>query len=262
MTEHAFEPELDQPTPRRLAARDGCGYGCGLWAVRLFLLPHTLAGLFLAYQAVRATVLYLGVLLAGTDVEGHITAKTEHQHRNGAYYTADYAFTVDGDACAAQMPITAQEYAALRVGQAVPVRVWDAAPHVPHWVDAAASSPLKPVGAVWFGALFWNGFMSVVVWFLYVHPWRQRQLVRYGVPTRGVVRAIAFCKDGKAAARRITYDYTPGPSEVFGGPRSGSVKVTPAKAAEVKVGNVLTVLYDPRRPHRSVLYRFSNYRAR
>jgi hypothetical protein len=29
MTEHAFEPELDQPTPRRIAAR-GWGYGCGL----------------------------------------------------------------------------------------------------------------------------------------------------------------------------------------------------------------------------------------
>jgi hypothetical protein len=262
MSEHTFEPELDQPTPRRVAARDGCTYGCGLWVGRLFLLPHTLAGLFILYQALRATVLYLGVLLAGTDVEGHITAKTEHPHRKGAYYTADYAFTVDGDAYAAQMPINADEYAALRVGQTIPVRAWDAAPHAAHWVDAAASSPLKPVGAAWFGALLWNGFMSVVVWFLYVVPWRRRQLVRYGVPTAGVVRAIVYCKDGKADARRIEYEYTPGPSELFRDRLSGSVKITPQRAAEVKVGNVLTVLYDPRRPKRSVLYKFSDYKAR
>src|SRR4051794_10462245 len=92
----AFEPELDQPTPRRVAAREGCGYGCGLWAVRLFCLPHTLIGPFLAYQAARAVVLYLGVMLGGTDVEGHLTRKAEHAGKKGRNYTADYVFVVGG----------------------------------------------------------------------------------------------------------------------------------------------------------------------
>src|SRR5262245_58738012 len=69
---HLFEPELVQPAPRRVRARDGCGLGCALWGGRVISLPHTLAGVFLLYQALRVTVIYFAVLLAGTDVEGHI----------------------------------------------------------------------------------------------------------------------------------------------------------------------------------------------
>jgi hypothetical protein len=261
MPPHAFEPELDQPFPRRVVARDGCTYGCGLWLGRLFMLPHTLAGLFILYLALRATVLYLGVLLAGTEIEGHITAKSERLGKKTTHYMADYAFAVNGDTYAAEMTVDVNEYAALREGQTIAVRAWEPSPHAAHWVRGFGGHPLAPVLAAWFGALFWNGFMGVITWFLYVAPWRKRRLVRYGVPTTGVVRAIAYCKDGKAEARRIEYEYTPGPSEVFGGRRSASVKVTPAQAKEVKVGNVLTVLYDPRRPRRSVLYRFSDYKA-
>jgi hypothetical protein len=202
------------------------------------------------------------VLLAGTDVEGRITQKAERPGKKGPSYSADYVYTVGETEYAARTSLTADDYAGLEVGQTIPVRAWEAAPEIGHWPGVPGDQPVRGVVGLGVAALFWNGIMSIFLWFLYVVPWRQRQLVRYGVPTRGVVRAIAFCKDGKAEARRITYDYTPGPSAVFGGQRSGSVKVTPAKAAEVKVGNVLTVLYDPRRPHRSVLYRLGNYRAR
>jgi hypothetical protein len=262
MSAHTFEPELDQPTPRRIAAREGCAHGCGLWFVRLFCLPHTLAGPFLVYQAVRAIVLYLGVQYAGTDVEGAIVQKAEHSVKKGRYYTADYVFTVGGVEYTGHVQLNAETYAALREGQPIPVRVWESAPQAGHSWDGSEAGSLAGVKGLCFAALAWNAGLSVLVWFLYVRPWRQRQLVRYGQPTAGVVREVALSKNGKTPAYRIRYEYTPGPSEIFGGRRSGSVKVSPLKlAADVKVGDVMTVLYDPRRPRRNVLYRFGDYKA-
>jgi hypothetical protein len=262
MSPHTFEPELDQPTPRRIAAREGCAYGCGLWAVRLFCLPHTLIGPWLIYQAVRAVVLSLGVLVAGVDVQGTVTRKTETQHRKGPYYSADYVFTVDSTQYSAQTALNADEYASLREGQAIRVRVWEAFPQSAHWPGVSGSPPYGSVGGLCLAALFWNGIMSFVVWKFYVHPWRQRRLVRHGVPAAGLVHETKTWPEKQGPAYRIRYTYTPGPSDLFADRQSGSVKVShPQSAVDVKVGDVLTVLYDPRRPRRSLLYRFGDYKA-
>jgi len=90
-----FEPELDQPLPRRVRAREGCGYGCGIWFFRLFMLPHTIIGPWLVFKAISNIVLYLGVLLAGQDMDGKIIRKFETQGKKGPYYFAEYVFTFD-----------------------------------------------------------------------------------------------------------------------------------------------------------------------
>lgn len=262
MSPHPFEPELDQPTPRRIAAREGCAYGCGLWGVRLFCLPHTLIGPFLAYQAVRALVLYLGVLWAGTEVDGTITHKDERPGKTGTYYTADYVFAVGGVEYTGHTQPDAETYAALQEGEPIRVRVWEAAPEDGHSWDGSEAGSLRTVGGLCFAALFWNAMISIIVWQFYVRPWRQRQLVRYGVPTAGVVRQVKAWPEKRGQAYRVRYEYTPGPSDLFEERQSGSVRVWPPNsAADVKAGDVLTVLYDPRRPRRSVLYRFSDYKA-
>jgi Protein of unknown function (DUF3592) len=262
MSPHAYEPELDQPTPRRVAAREGCAYGCGLWAVRLFCLPHTLVGPFIAYQAVRAVILSLGVLLAGVEVEGTVTRKAETQHRKGPYYSADYVFTVDHAQYTAQTMLDADEYASLHEGQPIPVRVWEAFPQSGHWPGVSGSPPYGSVVGLCLGALFWNGMVSFIVWKFYLRPWRRRRLVRYGVPAVGRVHEVRVSQEKGGPAYRVYYTFTAGPSELFGGRQSGSVRVSPPNdASDVKAGDVLTVLYDPKRPRRSLLYRFADHKA-
>jgi Protein of unknown function (DUF3592) len=263
MSPHTFEPELDQPTPRRVAAREGCAYGCGLWFVRLFALPHTLAGPFLLYQAGRAIVLYLGVLLAGTEVEGTITKTAEHTGKKGTSYTADYVYTLDGAEYTAQTSLDADEFATLRKGQAIPVRVWEVAPDDAHWAGVSGNHPLRGVGGACFGAGIWNGALAVFIYFFYVRPWRRRWLVRYGVPTPGVVRSVAVVHENKQLAYKVRYEYAvPAGHRTAGGRYTGSVKASKdSGAADVRVGDVLTVLYDPWRPWGSLLYRFADHKA-
>jgi hypothetical protein len=260
MTAPTFEPELAQPTPRRIAAREGCVLGCLLWAGRLLALPHTLAGLYLIYQAAKATVLYFGVLWAGVEVEGRVTGKAEHTTRKGTvYYTVDYVFPVDGFEHAWQFQPDADRYAAIREGQPIAVRAWPAAPRDGHWVDGRGGPSGLSAGPAWFAALFWNGIVSLLVWYLYVRPYRQRQLIRYGVPTTGIVREVAVADSRSTDRFTVRYEYA-----VPAGHRTLRGKATALQhlgAAELTPGDVLTVLYDPRRPRRSLAYRFSDYQA-
>ena len=75
MTNSTFEPELNCPTPRSLRYRGGFGAGCSTWFVRLFMLPHTLAGLFLLGTAMVSTGVYIDVWLFGADYDGQIVKK-------------------------------------------------------------------------------------------------------------------------------------------------------------------------------------------
>jgi Protein of unknown function (DUF3592) len=263
VTTPAFEPELLQPTPRRLSALDGCAAGCVLWPIRLFILPHTLVGPFLIYQAVKATVLYFGVLWAGVEVEGHVTGKAEHPSRKGSYYTADYAFAVDGIEYAGQFQPDAGRYALLQEGQPIPVRAWPAAPRDGHWTGSSGAT-LGAAGTAWVMALFWNGILSVFLWQLYVRPYRQRRLVRYGVPTAGIVRAVTAQESRQPPETyQVRYEYAvPAGHRTAGGLFHGTATAHRNQGdAELRPGDVLTVLYDPRRPRRSVLYRFGDYKA-
>jgi hypothetical protein len=257
-----FEPELAQPTPRRIEAREGCALGCGLWAVRLFCMPHTLVGPFLVYQAAKATVLWVGLWLAGVAVEGRVVGKAEHPSRKGAYYTVEYAFNVDGIPYSGEWQPTAEEYAGIREGQPVALRVWEFSPEEGHRVEGRGMSG-GSAGALWVMALFWNGIIGFVVWKFYYLPYRQRQLVRYGVPTAGIVRDLSVPDMKRPESLHVKYEYAVPAGHrtaggVFKGSNFGSWHPVDGK---LKPGDLITVLYDPKGPRRSLAYRFCDYKA-
>jgi Protein of unknown function (DUF3592) len=268
MSDPSFEPELNQPVPRRLTARHGWDHGCGLWAVRLFILPHTLAGPFLIFLALSRIVLCLGVLLAGTDVEGRIVRKIETQGKKGPHYSAEYVYTVDGADYTATTSMGVEEYMATRAGQTFNVKVFAPGVEAGHWPDVGNFSPIWDVVGHCFIALFWNGILSVFLYHLYYWPWRQRWLVRWGRATQGIVRKVETWQS-KGTHVRVKYEYAVLPGEIFGRVLTRSVTAT-GKVAEaltgkgtvrLKAGDVVTVLYNLRRPQRSLVYALSDYKA-
>lgn len=265
MPEYALEPELNTPPPRTVRARGGWDYGCGLWAIRVFILPHTLAGVFLAFQAVSGIVLYLGVLFVGTEVDGRIAKKSETEGKKGTHYEVEYVFTLNGNDYADKSGLKAEDYAAINEGQRIPVRVLAIFPQSGHWPGIAGVSPISGVVSSCFGALLWNGILSVFLWYLYVRPWRQRQLVRFGVPVAGTVFEVTSTPAKSGKGYTIRYQY-PLPIDPETGDiernATGKIYIEPPKSAEdIHSGDVLTVLYDPRKPSRSILYHFSDYKA-
>src|SRR5262245_47325859 len=256
-----IEPELNQSVPRRATPREGgCAYGCALWPIRLFILPHTLAGAYVIFMALSRIVLCLGVWLAGTDVDGRIVRKIETRGKKGPHYSAEYVYTFDRGEYTATVSMHADEWAATREGQTFNVRVLVPGPEGGHWPGVGNVSPLADVLGLCFIALFWNGILSVFLYHLYYRPWRHRWMVRRGHATQGIVREVQKWQN-KGTNVRIKYEYAVLPGEIFGRVLTGSVTATGKEAEVMKVGDVVTVLYSPRRPRRSLLYALAMFKA-
>jgi len=262
MTTTSFERELDQPVPRRATPREGWAHGCALWPVRLFVLPHTLAGPLLVFLAVSRVVLCLGVLFAGEDVQAHVVRKIETKGKNGPHYSAEYVYTVDQTEYSGTVSMDADEFAATREGQSFTAKVFVPGTEGGHWPGVGGYSPGWDVGGICFGALFWNGILSVFLYHLYYRPWHHRWMVRRGVPAAGLVREVRQWTNKGTKTVRVRYEYAVPPnSHTPGGVFSGKMTGSGPRVSGVAVGGIMTVLYSPRRPHRSLLYAFADYKA-
>jgi hypothetical protein len=260
---HAVEPELSAPTPRRVRYRDGFAAGCAVWFVRLFVLPHTIIGVGILGTALWATGVYVGVLAAGTDYQGAVVKKEERPASKGRTYRyVHYEYMVGGQLHTGQVTMSGADYEQVAVGDRFAVRALESAPETDPWVRLPGQTPVADVGGKWLMALFWNGVVSVFVWAVYVHPWRVRRLVRWGQPTEGIVRAVTVSINKNTKSYHVTYEYA-APGDDLLGPTLYTRKMTSTQkaAAATKVGDLVTVLYDPDRPKRSVIYRLTDYRA-
>jgi hypothetical protein len=260
---HAIEPELTGPTPRRVRYRDGWATGCGLWFIRLFILPHTLIGIGILGAALGATGVYVGVLALGTDCQGAVVKKEERPGSKGKTYRyVDYEYMVAGRVHTGRVTMSEVDYEQVTVGDRFTVRALESAPQTDPWVRLPGQTPLADVGGKWLMALFWNGILSIFLWTVYVRPWQVRRLVRRGQPTEGIVRAATVSINKGTKSYHLTYEYA-APADDLLGPTLFTRKMTSTQkaAADVKVGDLVTVLYHPHKPRRSVIYKLTDYRA-
>jgi hypothetical protein len=258
---HVVEPELLlTPTPRPVRHRDRVERGCTMGCLQLFILPHTLAGLFSIGKLAASVYFYVAVSAAGVEVDGRVTKKTEWPGKRGPYYTLDYVFPFDGQQYAGEAYVSAEVYAGHAVGDTLPLRVYSPTPREARWHLLPGHSASSDVAGLAFWCLIWNGFLGAMYWFMYVYPGRERRLVRDGAVAVGHVLSVTSWQEKSHPAYKVRYEFDtafPGERAVTG---SHSVRY-PLSAADVQVGGTLTVLYDPRKPRRNLLYRFANYRV-
>jgi hypothetical protein len=258
----AIDSELATTPPRVVHHRDGWGAGCALWGIRLFILPHMLVGLWLLGTALSTTVHYVRVLAVGVECEGHVVKKTAEKGSKGhIYYWVDYAYPVDGVEHVGRVRVDEDVYNGLNAGDPVPVRTLESDPEKSPWPRIGTQSAPMDVLAAWGIALFWNGVMSGGIWFLYVRPWRARRLIRYGEPTVGMIRSWAPQPTKGGTAYKLTYDYTAPDASGLLMPRTAKMTTQRKEAACYLPGWPVTVVYDPEKPWRSVVYALGDYRA-
>lgn len=263
MTEHTFEPELNVALPRRVRLRDGFRAGCALWFVRLFLLPHTLVGIGILCAALWTTGIFLAVGVFGSSYDGVIVKKDASRAVKGTKgWYVKYTYTVDGREYATEVSVSKERFAEINEGDAITVRALESSPESGPWPRVPGHWPITELGGKWIITLFWNGIMSVFLWNMYVRPWRIRRLVRWGWPTEGIIRDVQM-KTGKGSTSyRINYEYASCPVDGSDGQLfSGKMTSTVKDASYAQTGHLITVLYDPNKPTRSVVYRYSDYRA-
>lgn len=206
-----------------------------------------LGGLLPVFFLLPNALLCLGVLLIGTEFDGRIVRTSQKEGKSGPYYHVQYAFTLDGRESTHEVYVNPDVFAAVKAGDPVSVRglPWTTAGH---WPRLAGYRPEQGMIACFF--LFW---LSLFYWKLYWVPLRQRRLVRWGQTAEGTVRSMKTWLEWID----VTYIYW-----VSHRLLTGRVTLTAAEAKNVHVGDVVTVLYDPRRPRRSLAYRYAQYEVR
>lgn len=181
-------------------SRAGSGAGCAIWAVRIFILPHTIAGIFLIGQA----LLTFGWFAGGANISGRVVRAWAEPHRKGTSYLITFEYDAGGrtERCENEgISQTAYD----RLPGWIRGRRAEAEAD-PNQKTAAISlrlfkigrftkvNPLPPYGAppgaelgtMIFMAVFWNGILSVFLYNFWIKPSRLSRPGRF--PSRTLPR--------------------------------------------------------------------------
>ena len=246
--------------PRRVVSRSGASR-FGRWFFRLFLLPHTLAGI-IGLFAVPFLFLWA---IAGTVVQAEIVDKRtgmRHVGKNNRvekrYWEYVYSYTFAGEEYRKSgafgpaefnaMPTEPSQIAALH--RVVPVRVFGIGRY--HYADRASENPWKTVGLAVLFVAFWNTVVGLFFYGIWIAPFRERQLVANGLVRPGRVVEIL---SGNKGTSRIVYEY-----QADGRPFRHQVSgINNARLAAHPAGSPVTVLAYPFNEKRSLIYELGNY---
>jgi hypothetical protein len=250
--EHHIEPELSGPTPRRIRPTSFIS-AKGIYLLRAFLIPFILVGL----GAVLALLGALGLTLFGRTTTGQIVHRTEIPGKRSVY-RIEYGFVVQGRVYYAIDNINSTVYAEAQVGSAVPVKYLPLLPRYQSIALLRGVNETAGIGMPLFFGLIWNGVTCVFLWIAYALPAIQRALYRSGRVTVGrIIDKHRTSSDG-SRSYALKYEFVP---EIGASSRPfrGSTSVSAAQYKAVEIGDCLTILYDPGKPHRSVAYRYGYY---
>jgi hypothetical protein len=130
----------------------------------------------------------------------------------------------------------------------------------------------KVWGVVWgtgFGSLVMLAMVALMVWHIYILPTRGRHLAIWGEAVMGRLIDKTQAVDSEAQGYYFHYEYRPlAPDAAFDTgkvaapqPLLGRQRVRDSDWDTPQIGGFYTVLYDPRKPHSSVLYLYGDYEA-
>jgi hypothetical protein len=273
-------PPPPPPAPRSVRRRPGAAVG--LWAIRLFILPHTCVGVGL----IAAMVFMPFWVLAGTDTTTTVTRVWTTRSKNTTSYRIEYTDPADGRSTR-EDTVTGQEYERLSrllktpgavdaveadptlpPAAALKVRSLRIGPYTHRGVIEPGASGWGTVGVVWLIGLFWNGIVSIFFYLIYVAPMREKRLHRNGDATLGRITGKTTRRGQKGGTRYVLkYTFTPprrGISERSrrdDGESSSEYVVERAQWDAAAEGDEVWVLHWPDRAKPNVLYGYGSYCA-
>jgi hypothetical protein len=245
-------PTILPPTPRVVRG----GVGCSNW----FLRPFSLALLGVALGLFGYFLLTLAWVFAGTATPGRIVSTRVSRGRSTTYYAVFTYRTPDGwqqD----EESVYRSDYDTINrrlVGDSLPTTVRQLSVGPIHIAGLPEYSGLywKPLKA-----LFFLAFAGLMGWGLFFASWiapaREKALLREGVAVLGAITDKTIIK-GKSPTYRVKYAY----KDVLGATVERAVNVPDVKRYNaLQIGEVVTVLTDPRHPKRSTIYELSPFRV-
>jgi hypothetical protein len=245
---------LSRP-PRRV--RGSVGVAGMLWFMRIFTLPHVLAGI-----GVIIYVLFLVLWeVAGTDVPGVVTsAELRKAHGNRTAHCLNYQYVVRDHTRWNSDCVDLDVYQRLQprdgAGPRVTVRHLSIGP-IERAALRDAGTRRGGFGFLVFWAVMWNSMVGMVVHACWIKPLRVRWLYRHGEATSGRLTGKRVRRGRGGPSYFVSYAFThpntgkPVEVETQTWSRSGWNRATEDER--------VIVLYAPDNPRRSTVYEYGGY---
>ena len=232
------EPELQQPLPRTVRLSRVGRRLTLFWALVTVAVPCYI--LFAASRAKEPDTRHVAEYFLET--QGEIHDKKAGDGPQGPYYHLYYRYATDrGHRYRASLQVEKQIYDSFKLGDPVTVKWFPENPTV-HTVVGLESGPERPP-VVPFAA----GFTVLMLGILEAVRRRHRNLTAHGIALAGV---IEFAKRrGAGCVYLLSYK---------AGGKIRKLRGTDRELA-LSQGDPMTVLYDPDKPQRALIYRLSLY---
>jgi hypothetical protein len=258
--------ELSQPVPRRVRRRRGHGHFIGCFSI--FILPHCLVGVGVLLATIGTLFGMILVRGFGTEVPAQVVKKVVRKDKKGTPgYYATFSYTVGDNSFTKTETVDAGGFATLSEGMPVQVRVLRDFPQWCPVFGVEGSHPWRSFAGLAFFCLVWNAFVGVVAWAIFIYPLVLRNLVRRGTVAVGTVKGKEV-QNSKTMSYKISYGFEAAINEDLGmesiqkRPMEGSMTIYSHRDYDcVQLNDKVIVLYDPRRPRRSLLYQLADYEA-
>jgi len=225
---------------------------------RLFILPHMIIGVILLL-AVPATI---AAVFFGNVHQGRVVRTwTARGSKGRTNYHLRYGYEAAGKERTGERTVSQWQYGKLTGSstRAVipPIQVWTAnlGGYYFDQVVLSDESPWESVGLAVVFALFWNGLLSIFVYLLWIAPWQEKQLYRWGTPVPGRIFG-KHTRSGKRISYYLEYEFIH--------PQLGMLQKQQTVQGQqyyhvAHHGQMVTVLCYPHKKRPTVLYEFGSF---
>ena len=234
------EPELRQPLPRRVRLSRSGRRIVLFWALLTVAVPCYI--LFAASRSRTPDSRHVSEYFH--ESQGEIHDKQVRDGPNGPRYHLYYRYETDqGDQYRASLQVEKQIYDSFNVGDPITVK-WFPQNATVHEVVGLETGPEQPPVLP-----FTVGFTVLMVVIFEAVRRRHRNLTSHGVAAAGMIESLR--RRGAAYIYVLSYAADGQTRKLRGTERE----------LALRQGGPLTVLYDPGKPHRALIYRLSMYQS-
>lgn len=256
MDNDQIERELQRPIPREVKCRDG------KWgAIRPFmvlLLPHTWIAVLAPFVLL---ILYVQAFFPDK-VTATVIEQTRHLSKTRLSYSIKFKYKVDGKEYSGTQAVSEDIWNSLPEGQTVTVNTNRLAPAFEPSIEGTRSDLFViPFATLW--ATMWCGIMYAIVWNAIEPPLRSRSLCINGKAVKGELVKIEV-RTGRSTSHIAHYTYaaidrSTGRTSPVSFKRKFRCKSK--FVGLLQEGQPVTVLYDPAKPGKSIVYQLGEYAA-
>ena len=262
-SDYQIEAQLLGKRPRHLRSKHKMSL------LNIFFIPFLLFAAALSASTWYAiAVSWFGEVVPGKVVARHILTGGQRPP-----YRIEYSYVANGRNLKSEASVNKERYNSLGVGEITKVRFLSL---YPNW-GVQLVSPYESLLNDTLSRLLWaticTFWFSTITWGIFIAPISRRFLIAKGLPTVGRIIESRTAV-GQSTTLVLRYEYSTSahsnisPMNVCQpkahdqapkGTFQGRTTVAKDSNKNIQIGDFVTVLFNPRRPRRSIIYKLADY---